>query len=317
MAGIFDSLDDFMAAIAKHPGAETLFSALPLAAGTFMLSRPQTTLGTPIGALLAGLGGFGAYQGIQGTNERQQQEEASKQSAKIADLIKQASPSAEPLPVFNQNALRAGAGLGDLKSLDEAAGYTGTKQRMVYDAKRGGSINLDTGQFTPIKDLPQLPESSDPKTLAQLDLLNAKKLFPNDQAKQAAYVAKQENDRRLAYEKQFEPMAEARAVAQGKAMVPIEVSKAQQIENAKANTPAGRLEQEARSVKTAEDTIKLAGDVFDTYVASPGLSAGIKRALSGSRNATIRKMRPVRAPDGSIAGFLLPTGTFVPIGAGE
>jgi hypothetical protein len=54
-----------MAEIKAHPGDEALFSVVPAAAGAYLLSRRnRSSLGTTLGAALAGLGGVGAYQGL-------------------------------------------------------------------------------------------------------------------------------------------------------------------------------------------------------------------------------------------------------------
>lgn len=315
------ALDDFMKGIANHPGAEALLSALPLAAGSFMLARPNTTLGTPIGAVLTGLGGFGTYQGLQGINEQIKKDQDAERAKAMASLAAQANPAMGPqmsLPAFNQLALKQGVDLDKVKALDEAAGYTGaTKQRLIYDEKRGGLVDPETKQFTPIKNLPALPQSNDPKTLAQLDLANAAALFPNDKAKQAEYVAQQENSRRLALAKSEQPLMIDRAVAQGKAMIPVEESKQKALDEIKQNTPAARLEQQAKSIKSGEDLIKFKGQVYDTYIKQPGVGGTLKAVLGGNREATVRAMRPVRDPSGAIAGFMLPGGQVLWTEAGH
>ena len=145
---LLDALDNVMSSIGKHPGAETLMAAIPAAAGAFMLARPyQSSLGTPIGAILAGLGGLGAYQGMQGLSQQREQEQKKTEGAQLATLIGGANPPMgpqQPEQQFVTSALKQGVGLGDIKTAESAAGYTAPSTKSInklyYERGPGGQL---------------------------------------------------------------------------------------------------------------------------------------------------------------------------------
>src|SRR5258708_7734468 len=93
MAGLLDVLDELVGSLSKHPGATELMGAIPAIAGAYMLARPQSRIGTPLGAGLATLGGGLAAKGYGDERDLRAKQEEQQKAKTLSSTISQLFPA--------------------------------------------------------------------------------------------------------------------------------------------------------------------------------------------------------------------------------
>lgn len=171
MAGILDALDELTSGLSKHPGAEELLGAIPAIAGAWMLARPyRSTVGTPLGAALATLGGGIAAHGYSDEQRmRREQEQADKQK-RLSTAFQQmegafpasgAAGPAMPLPEAMRKLTGAGATIPEsldiVKALQPPKAPEQTFQLFKEPGMQVSRFNTHQGTLEPIPNAPTIP----------------------------------------------------------------------------------------------------------------------------------------------------------------
>jgi hypothetical protein len=267
--------------------------------GESMLQRGRP-LGTLLGAALAGPGIRREYAARQAAIPKEAAAIASASGGRITPDQASALVAADPS--------KAGGIIEDLLKAKT------TQAKRTYDPRRGGIVNLDTGQFEPIPGLPSLPVNERNTNLLNLYLAQN----PNATAADAGQFL-------LKYRPQPQPLppsifpvtvngttsgiASVPRPRGGTAGTPSIVPLPPGVSTGKPPAPPNPAAERASAVTTAKNTLALATQVYDMQ--TPGIQRTLG-SVTGSRAKAIASMRAVRR-NGEIIGFTIDGKTLMPV----